>query len=146
MSSNDLDEAWVRILEETHLAVCRFASVELDKLTRRVVHMMQRMPASGTYGDYPFKSIWDEYCHEQQNGPTEQLEYAWDQIIRPAISWPIGLLPDEVATLISIGVDREPRGVKNRPVSIDTDLIFHSVKHRLDRQAMDRSLDRFLQR
>jgi len=136
-------DRWQVYLDETHEAVCAYASAELDALARRAITSLQRMPASGIFDEYPFKTIWDEYCHEVQQGPNEMLEWAWDETIRATIYHPINTLPRHVATLISIGADYELTNCDDELVAIHPDLIFQAVKERVDRQAVRRNMDRF---
>ncbi len=49
---------------------------------RRGAYRLQRMPATGIYGDdHGHRSLWDEYRFEAQEGPTPALESAWDQAL-----------------------------------------------------------------
>ena len=80
------DESWYTALENTHEAVLAYARIELKGLTRRVIYRLQRINASGIYGDdYAYKSLWDERCHEVQEGPHDQLDSAWTQILCPIV-------------------------------------------------------------
>lgn len=63
-----------------------------QRAARRLVHRLQRISASGIYGgDYRYRSLWDEFCHEQQNGPYFD-EDVWDETLE-------GLLQAEVERL-----------------------------------------------
>ena len=140
---SDDKDTWATILEETHAAVRRYASIELDSLARRAIHALQRLPASGIFGGYRFKSVWDEYCHEVQHGPTPTLEWAWDQTIRPMISYPFSRLPAHIALLISVGADYELTQFDDMVVCIQPDVVFEAVKDRLVSKAINRKMDRF---
>ena len=54
-------------------------------LARKVVYRLQRLDASGIYGDdYQHKTLWDEFRHEVQYGPhDDQIVDAWAMTIRP---------------------------------------------------------------
>jgi hypothetical protein len=45
-----------------------YARAEFEALTRRVIYRLQRSKASGIFGDYGYKTLWGEYCHEVQKG------------------------------------------------------------------------------
>ena len=94
---------WLTIMEKTQDAVYAFAKAELASLTRRAIYRFQRVKASDVYGgDYKFKSLWDEYCHEVQNGPYDPLENAWDDVISRILDELVVSLPHETAVLLSI--------------------------------------------
>ena len=80
-----------------------FASAELPALTRKVVYRLQRIQAPGIYGGDPeYKTLWDEYCHELQHGPTSLLERAWDQTLNPILSDVVDHIPHHHAVLLSV--------------------------------------------
>jgi hypothetical protein len=89
-------------LDSSHRAVRDFARVQFEALNRQVIYRLQRIDASGIFGDdYNYKSIWDEFCHEVQEGPHELLEEAWDSVIQPCIREVMGRLAKESAVLLS---------------------------------------------
>lgn len=56
-------------------AVHSHARVEIRSLARRAKYRLQRLEATDIYGgDYKFKSLWDEFCHEAQEGNTKSSE------------------------------------------------------------------------
>lgn len=84
--SGDLDPALWK-------AAWRFSDTRIQALARKVIYAMQRMPASGIFGDdYRFKTVWDEYCREVQEGPHPMLEAAFGQTVDPMIAWHIDQL------------------------------------------------------
>lgn len=140
MSGSDYD--W---LVETHQAVIKYSSVELAGMTRRVIFALQRMPATGIYGDEPtFKSVWDEYCYEVQYGPSEDLEWAWDETISTFVMDQIDRLPAHVRLLISIGAEYERGDSCTTTLGFDAQLVHDEAKAHLDRFASGRNLDHFL--
>jgi hypothetical protein len=63
----------------THRAVREFSRVAFAALARKVIRRLQLIPASGIFdADRPHKSLWDEYCHEVQNGPHDMVDRPWD--------------------------------------------------------------------
>jgi hypothetical protein len=132
------------MLEEMHQAVVRFASDELDALSRKVILGLQRLKASDIYGDdYKFKTIWDEYCHDVQQGPFEALESAWDQTIDPFIDHSIGRMRPRFGVLVSIGADYEGSSPNETTVSFNHDQVSIAVRARIDQAASRRRMDRF---
>ncbi len=138
------DENWFTALENTHKAVRAYARIELEGLTRRVIYRLQRIAASGIYGDdYAYKSLWDERCHEVQEGPHDQLDSAWTQILCPIVDDVIDSLPRHAAVLLSVfaawelNEDNDP----NMIGSFWPDGIGRVLQAQLDQQAGMRRLD-----
>lgn len=78
--------------EAAQTAVFNLAEEVKQRAARRLVHRLQRISASAIYdGDYRYRSLWDEFCHEQQNGPYFD-EAVWDETLE-------GLLQAEVERL-----------------------------------------------
>ena len=97
------DEVGCTVLESTHQAVRTYARVEFEVLTRRVIFRLQRFRASGIFGDdYAYKTLWDEYCHEVQQGPHDLLQGVWEGTMSPFLDDVIERLPSHVAVLLSI--------------------------------------------
>lgn len=68
-------------------ALRRFCRFELAHLGRRLEYQLKQRPAEGHYGDdLGYRTMWDEYCHEVQWGPTEGLGDAWDDLLNPLAS------------------------------------------------------------
>ena len=79
-------------LEAAQTAVFNLAEDLKRRAARRLVHRLQRISTSGIYGDdYRRRSLWDELCHEQQNGPYFDKD-VWDETLK-------GLLQAEVERL-----------------------------------------------
>jgi hypothetical protein len=97
---NESDD-WDGWLESVHDAARRFADIEYDALTRRAIYRLQRHEASRIYGDdYIYKSLWDEYCHEIQEGPHDLLDEAWAMTLNAILDDLITLVPAHVAALL----------------------------------------------
>lgn len=78
--------------EAAQTAVFNLAEELKQRAARHSVHRLQRISASGIYGgDYRYRSLWDEFCHEQQNGPYFD-EDVWGETLE-------GLLQAEVERL-----------------------------------------------
>jgi len=81
-------------------AALRFSVYRFSKLTGKVVYQLQRCPASGIYGEsYTFKSMWDEYCHEIQNVPSD-LSEVWISSIEPFVEGAVSDLAKEERDLL----------------------------------------------
>lgn len=99
----ETNQKWTGALERTHTAVRDFARREFNTCARRLVHRLQRIPASGIYGDnLGHKTLWDEFCYEKHNGPTAELQLAWHQAIDPHLESVIESIPRETAVLLSV--------------------------------------------
>ncbi|WBY17301.1 hypothetical protein PF049_03855 [Erythrobacteraceae bacterium WH01K] len=91
----------------SHLSqvLLRLTDTRIQALARKVIHAMKRMPATGIFGDdYPFKSVWDEYCREVQEGPNPMLEAAFDQTVDPMIAWQVDQLDHSERHLLEIAL------------------------------------------
>ena len=138
------DDSCYTVLVNTHEAVLAYARIELEGLTRRVIYRLQRINASGIYGnDYAYKSLWDEWCHEVQEGPVDLLDYAWTQTLCPILDDVIDRLPHHVAVLLSVFAAWE-LDEGNDPNFIGLfwpDGVQRVLQAELDRHAINRRLD-----
>ena len=66
----------------------------LRRLMRTTIWHLRRISASGIWGDdYAYRTLWDEVCHEVQEGPFDMpaadflptLSTAFDMTIRPFV-------------------------------------------------------------
>lgn len=86
-------------------AAWRYAGERAEALARQVVHGLQRIPASGIFGDdFNYRTLWDEYCHELQHGPHPGLEFAWDGTISPFIEACIDKLSPRERDLLELAL------------------------------------------
>ncbi|VVT00754.1 hypothetical protein [Erythrobacter sp. EC-HK427] len=126
--SDDLDSALRK-------AAWRFSDSRIQALARKVITAMQRMPASGIFGDdYRFKSVWDEYCREVQEGPHPMLEAAFDQTVDPMIAWQVDRLEQSERQLLEMAL---AEGAK------EWGDIAMAVRKSLQGIAIDRDLSKF---
>ena len=128
--------------------VCAVVRVYCDetfkRMARRIVAQMQRVRASGIYGDdYRHKTLWDEYCHEVQEGPYEPIETAWDQTMRGFIDALVEELPRHEATILTIGAVWELEQDESLLGSVCADSISEQLKCVLDGVASARDMSRF---
>lgn len=133
------DEDRLADLEAIHKAVLTYGQVEFEALARRVIHQLQRMPASGIFGDdFRYRSIWDEWCHEVQEGPHEALEYAWDVTINPFLVAALEELPGHVETLLTVYATGQVPGMQ---FSFQNEDLQEVLRETLGQMAMQRELD-----
>ena len=126
--SDDLDSALWK-------TAWRFSETRIQALARKVIYAMQRMPASGVFGDdYRFKSVWDEYCREVREGPHPMLEVAFDQTVDPMIAWQVDQLDPAERQLLEIAVAESPEERGDIAVA---------VRKSLQGIAIDRDLSKF---
>lgn len=87
----------------THTAVLGFADAAFAALARKTVFQLQRIKASGIYGDdFRHKTLWDEYCHEVQKGPYELLDDAWEMTLGRILEEVVTAVPRHEAVLLTI--------------------------------------------
>jgi len=145
MHENDL--SYESLLESTHRAVDKFGETELEVLSRKVVYRLQRVDASGIYGDdFNYKTLWDEYCHEIQQGPCDLLDSAWNQTLESILDDVIKRVPRHMAELLSIFAqwELESRCDELNLGTVWPDGIRDVLRVRLYQSAAARNLERFM--
>jgi hypothetical protein len=130
----------------THNTVLAFAESRYAALARKVIFRLQRIEASGIYGDDDqHRTLWDEYCHEVQNGPYDMLEGAWRATVDPIFLNVIEAVPHQEAALLTVGamwnLDRDVDMKGETPVA--RDLIYRSLEREAANAAMERDMSRF---
>ena len=115
-------------------AAWRYAGERAEAMARQVVHRLQRTPASGIFGDdFRYRTLWDEYCHERQQGPHPGLEYAWNATIGPYVGACIDNLSPGERDLLELAVSDHPGQIGD---------ISGAVTNALERIAGNRDLTR----
>jgi hypothetical protein len=141
-----VDPPWIDVLEQTHDAVLAFARAEWPSLVRKAVHHLQRRAATGLYGDYyRYKTLWDEFCHEVQNGPTPLLDGAWDRTVDEILVSILDALPQHVAALLTIDaiMESDAREQSSLAGSVFQDELLRVLRNELRLIAGGRSLAKF---
>jgi hypothetical protein len=128
----------------THKAVLLFSETRYAALARKVVFQLQRFEATGIYG-YSHRTLWDEYCHERQNGPhDDELEGAWKATIDPFLNAVVDKVPHHEAVLLTISaiwnLDEE---VETNAVVSAPDLICRNLEQEVAKIAMARDISHF---
>lgn len=141
---SEADDEWIGTLERTHEAVRKFSRREFSTYARRVTYRMQRFAACGIYGDdLKHKTLWDEYCYEQHNGPTEALLTAWAETLKPYFDEVLKSIPVDTAVLLSIYSVWELDGPLETCGSIWLDGMKEMLENFLVDEALSSDKDRF---
>ena len=89
----------------------QFGAVRFVELMRTTIWHLRRISASGIWGDdYAYRTLWDEVCHEVQEGPFDMpaadflpsLSSAFDMTIRPFVDGLLEKLSREEAVLLTL--------------------------------------------
>lgn len=141
---SETNDEWISTIERTHEAVRKFSRREFSTYARKVTYRMRRFSASGIYGDdLKHKTLWDEYCYEQHNGPTEALLTAWDETLRSYFDEVLKSIPADTAILLSIYSVWELEGPLEICGSIWSDGIKEVLEGFLVREAMNETRKHF---
>jgi hypothetical protein len=128
----------------THDAILQFANERYSALTRKAVFQLQRIKASGVYGDdYRHKTLWDEYCHEVQEGPYDLLDDAWDKTLGPVLRAIVGAIPRHEAALLTIGAIWDLDEDYETAPGVMPDLIQRNLQQMVSKMAGTRDMSRF---
>ena len=128
----------------THNAILEFANERYSALTRKVVVQLQRIKANGVYGDdYRHKTLWDEYCHEVQEGPYDLLDDAWDKTLGPVLGAIVGAIPRHEAALLTIGAIWDLDEDYETAPGVMPDLIQRNLQQMVSKLAGTRDMSRF---
>jgi len=63
----------------------RLAAEYNQRAAGRIIHALQRQHATGAFDEYEHKSLWDELCHDTQNGPYFDDYVLWDSVLEPLL-------------------------------------------------------------
>ena len=84
-------------------AILSFASARFEGLASKLIKEIEAYPSCGMLSDdEDAQNLWDDYCYDQQNGPTPFLEFAWSDVFAPHLDDLIGTLDRTEATLLSL--------------------------------------------
>jgi hypothetical protein len=89
----------------THKAIRNYSKASFAALAREAAGELQRIGAVGTFGDdHKHRTLWDEYCHEIQEGPHNNLlEAAFAAVVEPVAQAIVESLGESEAVLLTIG-------------------------------------------
>ena len=124
--------------------VLTYAERRYVALARRVIARLQRIEATGVYGDdFGHKTLWDEYCHEVQEGPYELLQLAWLSTVDPLLDAVVAEVPAEEAALLTIAADHYDFPRDASQFAPGPDLIREHLRGEIRQLAEDRDISRF---
>jgi hypothetical protein len=133
-------------LETLGKAVRTFARFEIQALARKLIYQLQRFPASGIFEDRRFKTLWDEFCYNSQEGPFDlpdvgeiSIARAWKQTLDGFLEELLGRIPAHIAPLLSNYAVWELDGTV---AGVWTDGIKEILQNQLTAYAADRPLGR----
>jgi hypothetical protein len=96
------------------------------------------------YGDdYRHKTLWDEYCHEVQEGPYDLLDDAWDKTLGPVLRAIVGAIPRHEAALLTIGAIWDLDEDYETAPGVMPDLIQRNLQQMVSKMAGTRDMSRF---
>ena len=128
-------------LEALGKAVRAFARFEIKALARKLIHQLQRFPASGLFEVRGFKTLWDAFCYKAQNGPFEdQIEFAWEHLLDGLLAEVSGQIPTHISPLLSYYATWE---LDEAVAGEWTEGIKEVIRKQLTAYARDRPLARF---
>ena len=130
-------------LETLGKAVRTFGRFEIQALARKLIHQLQRFPASGIFEERGFKTLWDEFCYNSQEGPfdlPEVGERGWDQTLDGFLDELVARIPAHKEPLLSSYAGWQLDGTS---VDVGTDGIKKILRDQLTTYAVERSLARF---
>jgi len=137
------DDDWDR---ELRRAVREYAESRFESFARSTIYWLQRLDASNIFDeDYPFKTVWDEYCHYRQmkdhHGDHPLLDWAFDKTVDPTVR---GVMSDSKPPPGELQLlHMAASGPWEWYDGIDEDEIVREVRRAMDEKARARSLDRF---
>jgi hypothetical protein len=124
----------------------QFAEKAYEGLARKVIFRLQQIDSTGIYGgDYRYKTLWDEYCHEVQTGPHDLLEPAWEHTLNSILGSIAEAIPPHEGALLTISAawELDKDDVEMTTVCVAPDLIRENLKRVVDRRAARREMWRF---
>ena len=130
----------------THKAIRNYSTARFGVLARDASVQLGQMEATGIFGDdYKHRTLWDEYCHEIQQGPHSPLEYAFDATVGPILQATVESIAHSEAVLLTIGArwhldeDHEADG----DGLATPDLIRRNLEDAIKALAMSRDMSEF---
>ncbi|MBW9088160.1 hypothetical protein JNB91_09925 [Rhizobium wenxiniae] len=127
--------------EAAQTAVFNLAEEVKQRAARRLVHRLQRISASGIYGgDYRYRSLWDEFCHEQQNGPYFD-EDVWGETLEGLLQAEVERLTPGEFEIVWLASLPEVEDLKTAP-RVQAD-VRRELRTALEALASTRDLERF---
>jgi hypothetical protein len=131
-------------------AVCKTAAPEMEKLVQVSISALKHMNSTDFFDDIYARNLWDEYCWQLQDGPTD-INYmglgtvgdGFDDVLKTVIVGAIDKLPQHTLLLLSIycinNLDKE--NDLDSSLCIYLDEIVYAVKESVDQYALRRNVE-----
>ena len=130
----------------THKAIRSYSKTRFGALARDASIQLEQIEASGIFGDdYKHLTLWDEYCHEVQEGPHGPLEYAFAATVGPIVQAIVESIADSEAVLLTIGArwHLDEDQATDREVVATPDQIRRNLEDAIETLAMTRDMSEF---
>ena len=130
----------------THKAIRNYSKTRFTALAREVAVQLEQIEATGIFGDdYRHRTLWDEYCHEIQEGPHGPLKFAFDTTVIPIVQALVEALDNSEAALLTIGARwhlDEDQGT-DREVVATPDQLRRNLEDAIQTLAISRDMSEF---
>jgi hypothetical protein len=130
----------------THKAIRNYSKTRFDALARDASAQLEQIEAAGIFGDdSKHRTLWDEYCHEIQEGPHGPLKCAFDTAVVPIVQAIVEAIDNPEAILLTIGARwhlDEDQGT-DREVIATPDQIRRNLEDAIETLAMSRDMSQF---
>ena len=135
-------------------ALLEFGEMRFSQLARKVVYRFRRIPATAIYGNWEYRSLWDQYCYDFQFGPHEDEDIAagyldfppsWERVFDPVLERLVSELPESEKKVLLFVTDRYFLAFDEEESDfyVDDDDIILEIKSRLAEAASDRDLSKY---
>jgi len=142
----ELEEAPYCLGCPTHKAIRNYSKARFGVLARDASAQLEQIEATKIFGDdYKHRTLWDEYCHEIQEGPHGPIENAFGETVDPILQAVVESLVDSEAVLLTIGARWHLDEDQDRDVDVVAipDLIRRNLEDALQTLAITRDMSEF---
>jgi hypothetical protein len=130
----------------TNKAIRIYSKTRFTALAREVAVQLGQIEATGIFGDdFKYRTLWDEYCHEIQEGPHGPLKFAFDTTVVPIVQGIVEAIDNPEAILLTIGARwhlDEDQGTDGEVVATP-DQIRRNLEDAIETLAMSRDMSEF---
>jgi hypothetical protein len=130
----------------THKAIRNYSKTRFAAFAREAAVQLEQIEATGIFGDgYRHRTLWDEYCHEIQEGQHDPLKFAFDTTVVPIVQAIVEAIDNPEAILLTIGARwhlDEDQGA-DREVVATPDQIRRNLEDAIETLAMSRDMSEF---
>lgn len=111
----------------------------LDQLAAKVIHQLQRIPATGIFEEYNFDSVWGEISHDIQNGPWGDISDACGDLVQMAIQAAANDLPAHEWPLVKRLAMLSGHDLEGE----DFEFLCEALREKVSARAAARNLERY---